>query len=178
MVMRILTVVVLALSFAVAAPAALAAEKPRGGKDGRAELKKLMEKAKTSCGKAREQQGKGKAHRAQCVKALRELIVALRRAEKRIEQARAALAQTIETRCSGEGSADRCAKARERLAKLESVAERVATLIARIEGAVSRGSGSGSGDSDDTQVAPEDVFVGDEVPSPKELAAELAAAGA
>ena len=166
MVKRIIAVLAVVLAVAVAAPAGFAAEKP--GKGSRqAQLKSLAEKAQQSCRKAKDQAGNGKAHRKQCAKALRELLAALKATERSIQRMQSRLEQVIAEKCTGTENADRCAKARERLERLESAEAKVHALIEKIE---SRLRNAGEGNSS-ASVSDE------EIESVDELQEELEAAG-
>jgi chromosome segregation ATPase len=167
---RIVTLLALVVAVAVAAPAGLAAEKP--GKGSRqAQLKSLAEKAQESCRKAKDQAGNGKAHRKQCAKALRELLAALKAAERSIQRMQSRLEQVVAEKCgesaSGE-TADRCAKARQRLERLESAEAKVHALIEKIERLVSKARQNGTSSASVSD---------EEIESVEELQEELEAAG-
>lgn len=166
---RITLLLALVIAFAVTAPTALAAE--RLGKGERtAQLKKLAEKAQDSCKKAKDQAGNGKAHRRQCAKALREFLAALKAAERSVQRMQSKLEQFIAEKCGDTATgdaADRCARARQRLEKLESAEAKLHALIEKIESRLkSAGEGNSSASVSD-----------EEIENVDELQQELEAAG-
>jgi small-conductance mechanosensitive channel len=154
----------LALAAALVAPATAAEDRKRGDK-----LQQLAEKARESCEKASESDA-GKAHHKQCAKSLRRLVTALKRAEKSVQRMQARLEQVIAEKCSTTENAERCAKARERLERLEQIEAKLHELIAKLESRLKQ-SGEPGGQSDDASISAE------EAEDVEELADELAAAG-
>lgn len=172
------------------APAAVAADDPGQGRPtgrtakpdrrGRAraereKLRKLAEQARKACSKARDTSDKpGKAHRQQCGKAVQRLLGALKQAERRLEQLQGRLEQAIAEKCgdaSGE-RADRCARARQRLEKLQAVRAKLHALIEKLESRIEN-----TGDAGQPPSAQSVAVSDDEIETVEELEDELVEAG-
>jgi hypothetical protein len=167
----VLALSALVLALTVAAPASFAANGNSG--KGKEKLRKAVEQTRKACSQAKESSDKpGKAHKQQCAKAAKRLLAALKQAEQRVQQLHAKLSQVAEQRCgttAAAGTAEKCAKLRERLERLAAVETKLQEAIQKLESRIGN-----AGESQSTQ----DVQVSDEeIESVDELAQELAATG-